>query len=230
MPGMATVKADDRRLFLLVETESPQDSDIIRRMTRASVNPDWPCVALKTGRRTLLKGAVGATMELTLLQVTNLAQGDPASSRPRPGDLLVRADASTDAPLTVSDVRPGPPILAWPMDPMERLVRKGSRFNQVLVLKLDVARLSAETRARAVDGIVAYTTICTHSGCDVSDWIADEQLLVCNCHSTTFDPKDGARVVNGPAPRNLPALPLRISDSTIVVASGFTDRIGFEAG
>ncbi len=227
---MATVKADDRLLVLLIQTERLQDSDIIRGMKRASANPDRPCVALKTGRRTLLKGAVGATMELTFLQVANFAQGDPASSRPQPGDLLVRADASAAVPLTVSDVRPGPPLLAWPMDPVERLVRNGSRFNQVLVLKLDVARLSAETRARAVDGIVAYTRICTHSGCDVSDWMADEQLLFCSCHSTTFDPKDGARVVDGPAPRNLPALPLRISDGTLVVASGFTDRVGFEAG
>ncbi len=202
----------------------------MRQMKRAGAYANSPWSTMTAGRRALLKGAVGATMQLTFFQAANLAQGDPASSRPQPGDVLVRAEDSAAGPLTVSDVRPGPPVLAWPMDPLERLVRKGSRFNQVLVLKLDLTKLSAETRARAVDGIVAYATICTHSGCDVSEWIANEQLLFCGCHSSTFDPKDGARVVDGPAPRSLPALPLRISDGTLVVAGGFTDRVGFEAG
>jgi Rieske Fe-S protein len=58
--------------------------------------------------------------------------------------------------------------------------------------------------------------------------MANEQLLVCTCHSSTFDPKDGARVTDGPAPRNLPALPLTVSHGMLVVAAGFTDRVGFE--
>ena len=41
-------------------------------------------------------------------------------------------------------------------------------------------------------------------------------------------PKDGARVTDGPAPRSLPALPLAVSNGTIVVAGPFTDRVGFE--
>ena len=181
-----------------------------------------------TRRRTLLKGAACAVVELTVARTAAFAQADPASSRPQPGDLLVQADDAAAAPLKAADIQTGPPILAWAMDPMDRVVRKGSRFNQVLVLKLDPGALSAETRGRAADGIVAYTTICTHSGCDVAEWIADSQLLFCGCHSSSFDPKDGARVVEGPAPRNLPALPLQIVDGGLVVASGFTDRVGFE--
>ena len=139
----------------------------------------------------------------------------------------MRATDATAPPLALADVVPGPPVVAWPMDPVERVVRKGTRFNQVVVLRLDPAKLSAETRARAAEGVVAYTTICTHSGCDVAE-LTDDQLLLCPCHSSTFDPKDGARVTDGPAPRNLPALPLKISDGTLVVAAGFTDRVGFE--
>ena len=75
--------------------------------------------------------------------------------------------------------------------------------------------------------MVAYTTICTHSGCDVAE-LTDDQLLLCPCHSSTFDPKDGARVTDGPAPRSLPALPLTISEGRLVVAGAFTDRVGFE--
>jgi rieske iron-sulfur protein len=78
--------------------------------------------------------------------------------------------------------------------------------------------------------VVAYSAICTHTGCDVGSWLADEQVLYCDCHQSKFDAKDAARVVDGPAPRPLPALPLRIEDGRLVVAGGFSARVGFEPG
>jgi Rieske Fe-S protein len=197
-------------------------------MKNPGAGPECPCPAINVGRRSLLKGTVGALVELSLLRVTALAQDDPQSMRPKAGDVLVRATEGAAVPLTASDIVAGPPVLAWAMDPVENIVRNGSRFNQVLLVRLDPATLGADTQARAANGIVAYTPICTHSGCDVSDWIADTQLLHCNCHSSSFDPKDGARVTEGPAPRSLPALPLTVSDGTLVVAGGFTDRVGFD--
>ena len=197
-------------------------------MQGAGALPDCPCVTMMTRRCALVKGAATALIGLTALPVSSFAQDDPLSIRPKPGDLLMGGIDPAAAPLTVSDVRSGPPVLAWPMDRVERVVRNGTRFNQVLLLRLDPTELSADTQAHAADGIVAYTTICPHSGCDISEWIADEQLLLCDCHSSTFDPRDGARVTDGPAPRSLPALPLAIADGTLVVASGFTDRVGFE--
>ena len=62
------------------------------------------------------------------------------------------------------------------MDPADGTVRSGSRLNQVILLRLDPETLSAETRARAADGVVAYTSICTHTGCDVDDWQPAERL------------------------------------------------------
>jgi Rieske Fe-S protein len=102
-------------------------------------------------------------------------------------------------------------------------------MNGVLLLRLDPQQLSDETRALAADGIVAYTTICTHSGCDIDDWLPTEQILYCSCHSSKFDPKSGARVVDGPAPRSLPALPLTIEDGRLLVSGPFTARVGFES-
>jgi len=37
-------------------------------------------------------------------------------------------------------------------------------------------------------------------------------------------------VVDGPAPRPLPALPLKIVDGALVVARPFTSPVGFERG
>ena len=116
------------------------------------------------------------------------------------------------------------------MDPADRTVRSGTRLNAIVLLRLDDPSLTAETRTRAAEGVVAYTAICTHNGCDVDGYIAEQFALSCSCHESQFDARDGARVVDGPAPRPLPALPLKVVDGVLVVARPFTSRVGFERG
>jgi rieske iron-sulfur protein len=182
------------------------------------------------GRRALLKGVVGLGLGLAVAPEVALGQDDPASMRPKEGDLLIRVGDSAMKPLTPDDISPGAaPTMAWPVDPSSNTVRSGSRFNRVLLVRVDADTLSAETRALAAEGIVAYTSICTHAGCEVSDWLAEERLLYCSCHSSKFDPGHGAQVVDGPAPRSLPALPLRMADRNLAVAGPFTARVGFES-
>ena len=65
------------------------------------------------------------------------------------------------------------------------------------MVRLAPEKLAAETRARSADGIVAYSGVCTHTGCDVTDWFVDVQRFKCPCHESEFDPSDGARVVGG---------------------------------
>jgi Rieske Fe-S protein len=100
----------------------------------------------------------------------------------------------------------------------------------VLLVRLDPESLDSKTRALAADGVVAYSAICTHTGCDIGEFLADEQVLFCECHQSKFDPKDNARVTDGPAPRSLPALPLKVVEGRLVVAGPFTSRVGFENG
>jgi rieske iron-sulfur protein len=160
-----------------------------------------------------------------------LHQDDPASVRPTEGDLLVKPGDAAKTPLTPADIPLGAKhTLAWAMDPADKTVRSGSRLNQLLLVRLAPETLSPETRPRAADGVVAYTAICTHNGCDIDDWLASEKVLSCSCHSSSFDPKDGGRVVDGPAPRALPALPLKVVDGKLVVAQPFTSPVGYEKG
>ena len=112
--------------------------------------------------------------------------------------------------------------------PAASTVRSGSRLNALILLRFPPARLSPRSQSRAADGVVAYTAICTHSGCEVIDWIEDQETLSCPCHDSLFNPKDEAKVVDGPAPRMLPALPLKLVDGKLVVAGPFTARVGFE--
>ena len=184
----------------------------------------------RIGRRAILCGGIALGLGVSVDSKVALAQDDRASVRPKEGDLLVRADDSSLKPLTPEDIPlNGKQTIAWAMDPADRTVRSGSRLNRLLLVRLDTDRASADTRARAADGVVAYTAICPHTGCDVIDWLAEERLLYCPCHFSKFDPSDGARVVDGPAPRPLPALPLTVTYGSLVVAKPFTARVGFEA-
>jgi rieske iron-sulfur protein len=182
------------------------------------------------GRRSVLKRGVRLCVGLTFAPSLAFGQDDPKSSRPKEGDLLVRLNDHGMRPLTPEDIVVGAlQTIAWPLDPAGNIVRNGSRLNQVLLLRLDPETLRPETRSRAAKGVVAYTAICTHTGCEVEEWLSDEQVLYCPCHSSRFDPKDGARVVDGPAPRALPALPLALVDDKLVVAKPYTSSVGFES-
>jgi quinol---cytochrome c reductase iron-sulfur subunit len=84
-----------------------------------------------------------------------------------------------------------------------------------------------------VGGIVAYSKLCTHVGCPVGLYQAEEGLLLCPCHQSTFDVYDGARPVFGPATRSLPQLPIAVDDDGYLIATedfsgpvgpGFWDR------
>src|SRR5260370_20437879 len=114
------------------------------------------------------------------------------------------------------------------MDPVHKIIRNGERWKGIWRARFPAEQLSDETRTRAAEGVVAYTAICTHAGCEVTDWIVDKQFVFCPCHDSTFDPKDNGKVVDGPAPRMLPALPLKIVEKKLVVAGPFTARIYFE--
>jgi rieske iron-sulfur protein len=163
-----------------------------------------------------------------------LANGaaDPAMALPQPGDVLVLETAGpSPRPMRPHDLPAGgPPLLAWPMDGATGTVRRGSRFNQVLLVRLSIARLSTAEEASASQGVVAFSAICTHAGCVVSGWRSADGCFLCPCHGSVYDPGAGARVVAGPAPRPLPGLPLRITGDALTVAAGFTSWIGGSTG
>jgi Rieske Fe-S protein len=179
-------------------------------------------------RRAILKAGIAAGVQIGLAPLA-APQENPAAIRPKEGDLLVKVGDEKATPLAPGDIpAEGGPIMAWAMAPADHTIRSGSRLNRILLLRLPADRLSAETKARSADGVVAYTAICTHSGCEVTDWIPEQEFLFCPCHDSTFDPKNGGKVVDGPAPRMLPALPLKITGDKLVVAGAFTQRIYFE--
>jgi quinol---cytochrome c reductase iron-sulfur subunit len=79
----------------------------------------------------------------------------------------------------------------------------------------------------AAGDLVAYSKLCSHLGCPVGLYQAQEGLLLCPCHQSTFRVSDGCRPIFGPATRSLPQLPIAVDASGYLVAKGdFSGPVG----
>ena len=178
-------------------------------------------------RRAVLKGALAL---VPWLISPARAQDDPTSAPPQRGDRLVfLTGPKKGAPIRIEDLTlGGPQVQAYPADP-NGVVRDGTRLNLVILVRVGSDGLSEETRERSADGVVAYSGVCTHQACPVNMWSSDLKAFVCSCHGSTYDPKNGAEVLAGPAPRHLAALPLKSENGLLTVAGGFTGRVGMQS-
>lgn len=168
-----------------------------------------------------------ATAVITVGNLSFGSEADAQTSKVSIGDLLVRNRDAANTPLKPEDVVAGRPLSGWALDPSSRTLRSGLN-NRLVLVRLDVDKLSAETQGQAAAGVMAYSAICTHSGCTVSDWDDTQHALVCPCHESVFDPYDGGAVIGGPAPRALPRLGLGVNDGLLVVAAVFSSAPGSE--
>ena len=68
----------------------------------------------------------------------------------------------------------------------------------------DASRAEGYFVVRREGKLFALSSVCTHRGCKVN--VEPDQSFICKCHGSRFNP-DGA-VLNGPATRDLPRLPV----------------------
>ena len=225
----AFISAEFQRLLLCMSRAS---FSITSSSSDSTAEPEADVSAEQT-RRTLLLGALATTACLGCSAPARAGEDPPGSDeRPQKGDALVFSEGDSEGKLIkAADLQAGgPPIHAWPQDPKTSVVRSASRLNEILIIRLDPAELDEQTRARAVDGILAYSAICSHAGCPVTGWLkgeaGDKDVFKCMCHNSEYDPRQGAEVVFGPAPRRLAALPLAIVGGSLTVAGPFVGKVG----
>ena len=95
-----------------------------------------------------------------------------------------------------------------------------------LLIRLTAEQLGPQTSREGygLGTLVAFSKICTHAGCPVGLYESNQGLLFCPCHQSTFDVTKGCKVIFGPAPRDLPQLPIGMDDEGYLVAEGDFER------
>lgn len=182
------------------------------------------------GRRGVLKLLMGAAFALGGSRLAAARTKAPNKMRPQENDQFVFAQGDNEGQIIKPDDIPlgGPQVMAYPFEPVNQVVRNGSRFNKVMLVRFRPEDISERTQPHSVDGIVAYSAVCTHAGCPVVMWIEKSRTVKCPCHYSEYDPTNLATVVAGPTPKRLPILPLKTVDGALLVAAKFIGKVGFK--
>lgn len=178
-------------------------------------------------RRTLLRRTLvlagGAIAAALLFPIRSLG--------PKPGRALlrtpwapgVRAVTLDGTPVRTADVLEGGLLTVFPDG------APGSADGQAVMTRVapEQLQLPDERRSWTVDGIIAFSKVCTHAGCPVGLYEADSHQLLCPCHQSAFDVLRGAEPVSGPAAWPLPQLPLAADADGVLRSTGdFGEPVG----
>ena len=196
----------------------------------------------QAGRRKLLVGALGGGVGiLALPAVVMLADMGPhptAETRRLTIERTIWAEGVrlfndvNAKPLKASDLEIGQLVNAQPetlfsLHGTEYQVEKAKA--SLIIVRMDPAsiKIPASRQDWQLDGILAYSKICTHVGCPISLWEQQTHHLLCPCHQSTFDLGNSGVVVFGPAARALPQLPITTdAEGYLVARSDFTVPVG----
>ncbi len=162
-------------------------------------------------------GAIGLALLLPVL-----------SLGPAPGDTLkvtgwrrgLRVVDENGNPMTLDALPEDGFITVYPEGQV------GRSDSQALLIRVPpgLLQLPAAMMAGVPRGIyVCYSKLCTHAGCPVGLYRAQERSLFCPCHQSQFNVLDGAKPYFGPAARPLPQLPLALNADGFLVATGDFD-------
>jgi ubiquinol-cytochrome c reductase iron-sulfur subunit len=94
-------------------------------------------------------------------------------------------------------------------------------------MKPEDLRTKESRKDWVVEGHIVYSVICTHLGCPVKLYEQQTHHLFCPCHQSTFDAANEAKVLFGPAARNLPQLAIALDSEGYFVAQGdYSEPVG----
>jgi Rieske Fe-S protein len=178
-------------------------------------------VHARDGRRTLLgwmvgvaAGAFAVSFAVPAAALKSLMLEKPALAV---GDVLAYAGATTGG-------QPGQPFKTadLPINGSVQLFPIGKEDNQDNLVQ--VVRIAPGEGAA---GLVAYSAICTHLGCAINEKLTRDNLIMCPCHGSIYEPANHAAVHRGPSDRALPGLPIADGpNGTLIVSALFDGPIG----
>lgn len=191
--------------------------------------------AAQLGRRPLIKYTLGGALGLValplLVQLTGglgpLPGTELATTFWRKGMRLMRDPEMT--PIKLSDVTLGSVFHVMPegIDLSPHALEEKAKAAVILISLPPAAIQVTKELDWSVDGIVAYSMICTHVGCPVGLYEHRTHQLLCPCHQSTFDVAQDAAVIFGPAHRPLPQLQITVdADGYLIAAAPFQQPVG----
>ncbi|PZG02429.1 ubiquinol-cytochrome c reductase iron-sulfur subunit [Micromonospora deserti] len=169
-----------------------------------------------SGLRRLLVLAVGAVGLAALFPLRSLLGPRPRNPveelRTTPWQAGRRLLDTRNAPVRPDDVASDSIVIVHPQDYPD------AAGAPAFLVRLNPAAPAAGSPG--IDGLVAYSLLCTHAGCPVGQYEPDAGRVFCPCHQSVFDLRAGARPISGPAARPLPSLPLEVDGDGYLRAAG----------
>ena len=143
-------------------------------------------------RRSLMIGVAGLLMGLSLRPRAVEAAKKLDRLPPQIGDrLMITKGAHKDEFLRPEMLAIGEAqVEGFPFGVEDDVLRKRNRFNRLLFVRVEPDAVDAKVAPLAADGVLVYSAICTHKGCTIKSWMAEEQHLRCYCHLAEFDVAD----------------------------------------
>jgi ubiquinol-cytochrome c reductase iron-sulfur subunit len=215
----------------LSEDRHPMRSDAADREAFAETFAEGADTSQFVKRPMVRRTLIAATVPLALAPIVLLRDLGPLPRKSlnhtvwRKGIRLI--EYTTNRPLTPADFSsPGGMITVAPEgfeDNSDAMAKAA-----VIIIKFRPEQLQPPTVMNwTVDGIVAYSKICTHVGCPAALYEQTTHRILCPCHQSTFDATAGAKVIFGPATRPLPQLPITTNSQGFLVAqSDFREPVG----
>lgn len=206
-----------------VEERHPLASSPVEREAMASAIVDRGGIVVK--RRKMLAALAGGGLGIFgIVALFPLVR----SLGPKPGRSLFVTDwkkgsylvDATGKRVHRTDMQVGGLLTVFPEG--KQATDQAAAVDQTVLLRVQSTKL-VTMKGRtdwSPDGYVAYSKVCTHLGCPVGLYEQEFELLVCPCHQSMFNVRNGAFPQFGPAPRPLPQLPLYIDGTGFLRAQG----------
>jgi thiosulfate dehydrogenase (quinone) large subunit len=163
---------------------------------------------IRRDRRNFLRAALAlavvstSTLILANMGLTSNSHGESANlpqSQPNPSAFLNPPIAQNSQPVPGRGTQPIANAANLPPD--RSLTYNDPSMGPIILIHLDNGQF------------VAYSSICTHAGCQVQ-FDPSMKDLVCPCHGAVYDPYHNAQVLSGPAPYPLQKVPIQYDSST----------------
>jgi rieske iron-sulfur protein len=188
-------------------------------------------------RRNVLKGTCGLVGAAAVMSVgaSVPAYAEPQKDAPQIGDVFVFADGPKKGTVVKVDdvVLDAAPLTVLPKDP-SGAIRDDQNFT-TLLYKISKDKVPADMLPDTIDGLAAWSAVCTHQGCLMTDIHQKSEAVnafgfICPCHDAIFDPTQEGKNTGGATSATLAYFPIKSDGGTIVVKDLPSAHVGIKKG